>query len=108
MLGVKNMKKMMKKFGKLITASFIIMGIGIVTFPLVIPMYGLFGIDTDWFSFLIFLIGLVVCIVGVIHRKSLRVKLGVALVILVSILGILISIGVGWLIYILIRGNPYD
>ena len=100
------MKKMIKKFGKLITASFIIMGIGIVSFPLVIPMYGLFGIDTDWFSFLIFLIGLVICIVGIINRKNLRVKLGVALVILVSVLGILIlSLTVG-LIYVLIRGKP--
>ena len=100
------MKKMIKKFGKLITASFIIMGVGIITFPLVIPMYGLFGIDTDWFSFLIFLIGLVICIVGIINRKNLRVKLGVALVILVSVLGILIlSLTVG-LIYVLIRGKP--
>lgn len=100
------MKKMIKRFGKLITASFIIMGIGIITFPLVIPMYGLFGIDTDWFSFLIFLIGLVICIVGIINRKNLRVKLGVALVILVSVLGILILSLIVGLIYVLIRGKP--
>ncbi len=100
------MKKMIKRFGKLITASFIIMGIGIITFPLVIPMYGLFGIDTDWFSFLIFLIGLIICIAGIVHRKNLRVKLGATLVTLVSILGILILVGVIWLIYVLIRGPP--
>ena len=100
------MKKMIKKFGKLITASFIIMGVGIITFPLVIPMYGLFGIDTDWFSLLIFLIGLVICIVGIIRRKNLRVKLGVALVILVSVLGILILSLIVGLIYVLIRGEP--
>ena len=100
------MHKMIEKFGKLITASFIIMGVGVVTFPLVIPMYGFFGIDTDWFSFLIFLIGLVICIVGIIHRKNLRVKLGVALVILVSVLGILILSLIVGLIYVLIRGKP--
>ncbi len=35
---------MVERFGKLTTASFIIMGIGIVTFLLVIPLYGYPGI----------------------------------------------------------------
>ena len=67
-------KKMIKKFGKLITVSFFIMGVGLVTF-LSTPIWLQFGIDTDIPGFLIFLIGLVICIIGLIRRKNLgRVK----------------------------------
>ena len=65
---------MIKKFGKLITVSFFIMGVGLVTF-LSTPIWLQFGIDTDIPGFLIFLIGLVICIIGLIRRKNLgRVK----------------------------------
>jgi hypothetical protein len=80
------MRKMINRFGKLITASFFIMGIGIVIFPLVIPMYGLFGIDTDWFSVFIFLAGAITGIVGLIRRKSLNRIMLIALLVLVSIM----------------------
>ena len=53
---------MVKRFGKLITASFIVMAVGIITFPLVIPLYGYFGIDTDIIGLIIFCIGLIICI----------------------------------------------
>ena len=83
------MKKMIKKFGKLITASFIVMGVGLVTF-LSTPIWLQFGIDTDIPGFLIILIGLVIYIVGLIRRKNLgRVKL-VALITLCSVLSIAI------------------
>jgi len=99
------MNRMIKKFGKLITASFIIMGIGIVTFPLVIPMYGLFGIDTDWFSVFIFLAGAITGIVGLIRRKSLNRILLIALLVLVSIMCMPILFGVIAMIYFLITGK---
>jgi hypothetical protein len=101
------MKRMIKRFGKLITASFIIMGVGIVTFPLVIPMYGLFGIDTDWFSAFIFLAGLITCSVGLIRRNKLnsnRIPL-IVLLILVSIMCMPILFGVVSMICYFITGK---
>lgn len=83
------MKKMIRKFGKLITASFIIMGVGLVTF-LSTPIWLQFGIDTDIPGFFIILIGLEIYIIGLICRKNLgRAKLA-ALITLVSILSIAI------------------
>jgi len=92
------MKKMIKKFGKLITASFIVMGVGLVTF-LSTPIWLQFGIDTDIPGFLIILIGLVIYIIGLIRRKNLgRVKL-VALITLCSVLSMAILIFVVALIF---------
>ncbi len=100
------MKKMIKKFGKLITASFITIGIGIVVFILSLPLYIYYNIDTDVLGLLILDIGLVICIIGLICRKKPhRVKL-VALVILTSILSIPILITIVSLIYYLITGKP--
>ena len=83
------MGKMIKKFGKLITASFIVMGVGLVTF-LSTPIWLQFGIDTDIPGFLVILTGLVIFIIGLIRRKNLgRVKL-VALITLCSVLSIAI------------------
>lgn len=97
---------MVKRFGRLITASFIIMAIGIVTFLLVIPLYGYFGIDTDIIGLLIFDIGLVMLIIGIIRRKKLRgVKLA-ALVVLASILSLPLLMTVVSLIYFLATGRP--
>ncbi len=62
------MKRMVKRFGKLITASFFIMGIGVIVFLLVFPLYGLWGIDTDIPGMFIFVIGLLLCAVGFIIR----------------------------------------
>jgi len=68
------MKRKVKRFGKLITASFFLMGIGVIVFVLVIPLYGLWGIDTDIPGMFIFVIGLLLCAVGFIIRaiKSKR------------------------------------
>jgi hypothetical protein len=99
------MNRMIKKFGKLITASFIIMGVGIVTLPLVIPMYTLFDIDTDWFSVFIFLAGAITCIVGLIRRKSFNRILLVALLVLVSIMCMPILFGVVAMICYFITGK---
>jgi uncharacterized membrane protein YidH (DUF202 family) len=83
------MKKMIRKFGKLITTSFIIMGVGLVTF-LSTPIWLQFGMDTDLLGLFIILIGLDIYVIGLIRRKNLgRVKL-VALITLGSVLSIAI------------------
>lgn len=88
---------MIKKFGKLITVSFIVMGVGLVTF--LSSIWSPFGIDTDIPGFFIILIGIEIFSVGLIRRKNLgRVKL-VALITLVSVLGIAILTFVVGLIF---------
>ena len=62
------MKRTVQRFGKLITASFFLMGMGIIIFLFVFPLYGLWGIDTDIPGALIFLIGLLLCAIGFIIR----------------------------------------
>ena len=64
------MKKMINRFGKLTTASFFVMGIGLIVFLLSFPLYIFYGIDTDIIGFLIVLLGLVIFIVGFIRRKK--------------------------------------
>ena len=92
------MKRIVEKFGKLITASFIIMGVGLVTF-LSTPIWLQFGMDTDLLGLFIILIGLVIYIIGLIRRKNLgRVKL-VALITLCSVLSMAILIFVVALIF---------
>src|SRR4030042_699792 len=99
------MKRLVEKFGKLITASFIVMAIGIVVFLLTIPLYTYFEIDTDIFGFIIFSIGLAICIVGIIRRKKLQGWKLVVVAILVAVfclpgLSLIVS-----LIYYLITGK---
>jgi len=99
------MKKMIKRFGKLITASFIIMGIGVVTFLLTPISLLLISIDIDLLGILILDIGFVIYIIGLIRRKKLSsVKLA-ALVTPVSVLSIPILFSIVWLIYYLATGK---
>ena len=99
------MRKMIKKFGKLITASFFIMGIGIIVFILSLPLYIFYNIDTDIVGFSIVLIGLVIFIIGLIRRRKFsRVKLAL-LITLASVLSIPILSGVASLVYYLITGK---
>jgi hypothetical protein len=100
------MRRLLDKFGKLITASFFIMGIGIVTFLLVIPLYGYFGIDTDVLGLLIFVAGLVVLIAGIIHRKKLRGWKLIILSILAAILSLPVLFLIAGLIYYVFTGKP--
>ncbi|MGA7678532.1 MAG: hypothetical protein WCA51_09255 [Dehalococcoidia bacterium] len=96
---------MIKRFGKLITASFIVIGIGIIVFILSLPLYIYYDIDTDILGFSIVLIGLVIFIIGLIRRKKLsRVKLAL-LITLASVLSIPILSGVASLVYYLITGK---
>ena len=99
------MRKMIERFGKLITASFFVIGIGIIVFILSIPLNIYYNIDTDIFGFSIVLIGLVIFIIGLIRRKKPSgVKLAL-LITLASILSIPILSLVASVIYYLITGK---
>ena len=99
------MNRLLERFGKLTTASFVIMAIGIVVFLLTIPLYANFGIDTDIIGLIIFTIGLAIFIIGIIRRKKLHgwklIVLGIlTAVLLLPILSFIIT-----LIYYLITGK---
>jgi hypothetical protein len=99
------MRKIVNRFGKLITASFFVMGIGLIVFLLSFPLYIFYDIDTDIIGFLIVLIGLVIFIVGFIRRnKPGGVKLAL-LIALACILSLPILSFVASLIYYLLTGG---
>jgi hypothetical protein len=100
------MKRLVDKFGKLITASFFIMAVGIVTFLLVIPLYHFFGIDTDIVGLLILDLGIVICMIGVIRRYKPHGLWLAAMAILTLILSTPILFLVISLVYYLITGKP--
>ena len=99
------MNRLVERFGKLTTASFVIMAIGIVVFLLTIPLYANFGIDTDIIGLIIFTIGLAIFIIGIIRKKKLHgwklIVLGIlTAVLLLPTLSFIIT-----LIYYLITGK---
>jgi cbb3-type cytochrome oxidase subunit 1 len=99
------MRKIIERFGKLITASFFVIGIGIVVFILSLPLYIFYNIDTDILGFSIVLIGLVILIIGIIRRKKPSgVKLAL-LIALASILSLPILSLVASVIYYLVTGK---
>lgn len=63
------MNKLVRKFGKYNVATFVIMGVGLILFLLTPLLIWMFDLDSDIVGFLIFLIGLVMWIVGLIVRK---------------------------------------
>jgi hypothetical protein len=99
------MKRLVGRFGKLITASFFVMVTGIVVLLLSIPLYMYFEIDTDVIGFLIFTVGLALCLIGIIRRKKLHGWKLVLLTILAA--GLLLPIVplIVSLIYYLITGK---
>jgi hypothetical protein len=99
------MKRLVTRFGKLITASFIIMAFGIIVFLLVIPLYHYFKIDTDIIGLIIFTTGLAICLIGIIHRKKLRgwklaIMLFLIAVLCLPVLSLIVTTS-----YFLITGN---
>jgi hypothetical protein len=100
------MKRLVDRFGKLITASFFVMAIGIVVFLLTIPLYANFGIDTDIIGLTIFTVGLAICIIGIIHRKKLHGWKLVILAIITAVLLLPILSLIVTTIYYLITGKP--
>jgi len=97
-------KKVVDKFGKLVVASFIVMGVGLVTF-LSTPIWFQFGVDTDIPGLCTLLAGVAICIMGLARRKKLSgVKL-VALVVLASVLSIPMLFLIANFIYYFITGE---
>ena len=99
-------KRLVERFGKTITASFVIMAIGILVFLLTIPLYANFGIDTDIIGLTIFTVGLAMCIIGIIRRKKMHGWKLVVLAILAALLLLPILPLIVSLIYYLITGKP--
>ena len=99
------MNRLVERFGKLTTASFVIMAIGIVVFLLTIPLYANFGIDTDIIGLIIFTIGLAIFIIGIIRRKKLHGWKLIVLGILTSVLLLPTLSFIITLIYYLITGK---
>ncbi len=100
------MKRLVERFGRLTTASFFIMAIGVIAFLLTPLLYGLWGIDSDLPGVLIVGIGLAICIIGIIRRKKLHgwrliVLAIIAVVLLLPIIPLVVS-----LIYYIITGKP--
>lgn len=80
------MKKLIERFGKLITASFFVMAIGIILFLLTPLLYGQWGIDTDIIGLIILTTGVAILLIGIILRNKLR---GWKLIILAVLAGIM-------------------
>jgi hypothetical protein len=99
------MKRLVERFGKLITASFFVMAIGVIAFLLTPLLYGLWGIDSDLPGVLIVCIGLAVCIIGIIRVKKLHGWKLITLAILTTVLFLPILSLIVSLIYYLITGK---
>ena len=100
------MKKLYKRFGKLITASFYLMGIGIILFLFTPLFYGLWEIDTDLIGLTILTTGVAILLIGIIRRKKLH---GWKLIVLSIVTGVLLLPLVPLIIstvYYLITGKP--
>jgi len=95
-----------QKFGKLIVASFFIMGIGLIAFLLTPLFYGLWGIDTDLPGMLIVFLGLVLFIVGWILNRKPRKSVKILLIVLASLLSIPLLMFIVTTIIYLITGQP--
>jgi L-asparagine transporter-like permease len=100
------MGKLVERFGKLITASFIVMAAGVMLFLLTPLFYSLFDLDTDLIGLFVVVIGLLICIIGVIRRKKYRGWKLVVLITLAAILSLVILLFLcAPLIYFLITGR---
>jgi hypothetical protein len=95
-----------KKFGKLVIASFFLMGIGLIAFLLTPLLYGLWGIDSDIPGMLVVLLGLVLFIVGWILKKRPSKGVLIALIVTASVLSIPLLMFIVTMIYFLITGQP--
>ena len=100
------MKELVERFGRLITASFVVMAVGIVVFLLTIPLYANFGIDTDIIGLTIFTTGLAICITGIIIRKRLHGWRLIILAILAAVLALPLLALILSSIYFLITSEP--
>ncbi|MCX5997154.1 MAG: hypothetical protein NTV42_06000 [Chloroflexi bacterium] len=100
------MKRLVEKFGKVITASFFVMGIGIILFLLTPLFYGQWGIDTDLIGLTILTTGVAILLIGIICRNKLHGWKFVILAILAGIMSIPIIMLIVTSIIYLITGKP--
>ncbi len=100
------MKRLVEKFGKLITASFFVMAIGIILFLLTPLFYGQWGIDTDLIGLTILTTGVAILLIGIIRRNKLHGWKFIILAILAGIMSIPIIMLIVTSIIYLITGKP--
>lgn len=100
------MKRLVNRFGSLITVSFFVMAIGILLFLLTPVFYGKWGIDTDLIGLTIFNIGLAMLLIGLIRRKKLHGWKFIVLAILAGVLLLPLIPLIVSLIYYFITGKP--
>jgi len=87
------------------TTAFALMAIGLLVFLLTIPLYAGFGIDADIIGLVIFTVGLAICVIGTIRRRSLHGWKLVAMAVLAAALFLpVVSLMVS-LIYYAIAGK---
>ena len=99
------MRRLIERFGKLITASFFVMALGILLFVLTPLFYGKWGIDTDLVGLLIFTVGLAICIIGIIRKKKLHGLKLIVLAVLAAVLLLPLLPLIASLVYYLITGK---
>ena len=105
------MNKLVQRFGKLRTASFFVMGVGVILFLLTPLFLTLLNWDTDIIGVMIAEIGLFIFTLGTTlsekqkKEKASKLKLGL-LIAAASILAIPILSLIASLIYFLITGKP--
>jgi membrane protein DedA with SNARE-associated domain len=66
------MRRLVKKFGGYNVSSFTVMAVGLALFLLAPLLLWLFDFDSDILGVLIFLVGLLMCLVGLVVRKARR------------------------------------
>ena len=99
-------QKGVNKFGKLIVASFFLMGIGLILFLLTPLLLTLWNFDSDIPGMLIVFLGLVLFIVGWILNRKPSKGVKIALIVLASLLSIPLLMFIVTTIIYLITGQP--
>jgi len=100
------MKRLIQRFGKLITASFIVIVVGIIAFLLTPLLLHFWGIDSDVIGLIIALTGLAVFVIGLIRRQKPHGLKLTGLVILVVVLFLPLLQLILSSVYYLIAGKP--
>jgi len=99
-------QKGVNKFGKLIVASFFLMGIGLILFLLTPLLLTLWNFDSDIPGMLNVFLGLVLFIVGWIINRKPRKAVKIALIVAASLLSIPLLMFIVTTIIYLITGQP--
>jgi hypothetical protein len=100
------MKRLVERFGGLITASFFVMGAGILLFLLTPLFYGLWKFDTDLLGLIVLITGVAILIIGIIRRKKLQGWKLILLSIVAAVLFIPALMLIVTTVIFLITGKP--